>query len=232
MGRVVACLAIALADPRWSPWPLRWWPTSSVRGLERGTGGGGVQRPSPPVSSPPVDDDHVNGLGGDRVDELWPADDFEVLHWVLERFERNGHRVEVGEALRVFPEEHYDSVRESLRRLSSHTYLVAVNGSGSGRGGRPGAPVVTDDIGRALRGVGEWPDNAELLADRMLAVLVEGAVHESDPEKRFKLKAGLEGVGGMTRDVLVGVVAAAITRSTDTARPWSRPRDTIAPDRP
>jgi hypothetical protein len=42
-------------------------------------------------------------IGGDRVDELW-SDDFEVLHWVVERFERNGHSVEVGEALRAsFP---------------------------------------------------------------------------------------------------------------------------------
>jgi hypothetical protein len=147
------------------------------------------------------------------VDELW-SDDFEVLHWVVERFERNGHRVEVGEALRVFPEEHYDSVRESLRRLSSYSYPVAVNGSGTRRGGRPAVPVVADVTGHALRDVGECPDNAELLADRMLAVLVEGAVQEPDPEKRSKLKAGLEGVGGMTRDVLVSVLAATVARST------------------
>jgi hypothetical protein len=40
-------------------------------------------------------------------------------------------------------------------------------------------------------------------------------VNEPDPEKRYKLEAGLKGVGGMTRDVLVDVVAAAIGRSTD-----------------
>jgi hypothetical protein len=165
------------------------------------------------------------------VDELW-SDDFEVLHWVVERFERNGHSVEVGEALRVFPEEHYDSVRESLRRLSSHPYLVTDSGSGPGRGATPATPVVTDATGPALRGVGGWPDNAELLADRMLAVLVEGAVNEPDPEQRYRLKAGLEGVGAMTRDVLVSVLAAAIARATGTARPWPRPPDTIAPDHP
>ena len=165
------------------------------------------------------------------MEELW-SDDFEVLHWVVERFERNGHSVEVGEALRVFPEEHYDSVRESLRRLSSHSHPVAVNGSGTGRGSGPAVPGVGDVTGRALRDVGEWPANAELLADRMLAVLVEGAVQEPDPGKRFKLKAGLEGVGGMTRDVLVSVIAAAIARSTGTT--WTRPRsrDTIAQDYP
>jgi len=163
------------------------------------------------------------------VNESW-SDDFEVLHWVVERFERNGHSVEVGEVLRVFPEEHYDTVRESLRRLSAHSYPVAVHGSGSGRRGEPSACVVTDITGGALRGVSGWPDNAEQLADRMLAVLVEGAVHEPDPEKRFKLRAGLEGAGGMTRDVLVSVVAAAMTKPTETA--WSRPRsrDTIAQD--
>jgi hypothetical protein len=162
------------------------------------------------------------------VDELW-SDDFEVLHWVVERFERNGHSVEVGEALRVFPEEHYDSVREALRRLSCHTYLVAVNGSGPELGGRPATPVLTEVAGRAPRGVGGWPVNAELLADRMLAVLVEGAVNEGDPEKRFKLKAGLQGAGGMTRDVLVSVVAAAIARFTGTAWPWSTPPATRSP---
>ncbi|MCA1696457.1 MAG: hypothetical protein LC749_18010, partial [Actinobacteria bacterium] len=82
-------------------------------------------------------------LGG-LVDELW-SDDFEVLHWVVERFERNGHSVEVGEALRVFPQEHYDSVRESLRRLSSHPYLVALSGSGPGRGATPAQDAI------------EWP---------------------------------------------------------------------------
>jgi hypothetical protein len=166
------------------------------------------------------------------VEELW-SDDFEVLHWVVERFERNGHSVEVGEALRVFPEEHYDSVRESLRRLSSYSHPVAVNGSGTGRGGRSAVPGVADVTGCAMRDVDECPDNAELLADRMLAVLVEGAVQEPDPEKRFKLKAGLEGVGGMTRDVLVSVVAAAMGRSTG-GTTWSRPRhsDTFAQDHP
>lgn len=167
------------------------------------------------------------------VDELW-SDDFEVLHWVVERFEHNGHSIEVGEALRVFPEEQYDSVRASLSRLSTHTYLVAVNGGKHNRGNRhsaepPGASAITE---RALGVAGGWSNKAEALADRILAVLAEGAVSETDPERRFKLKAGLKGVGGMTRDVLVGVVAAALARSDTTHwPPWPRARDTIAHDR-
>src|SRR5918997_3168796 len=170
-------------------------------------------------------------LGGDRVNEL-RSDDFEVLHWVIERFPRHGHSIEVGEALRVFPEDQYDSVRELLRRLSTHTYLVTVNGGGIGRTARTEPPVVQDVTERALRVAGALPDNAELLTDRMLAVLIEGAVNEPDPEKRFKPKAGLEGAGGMTRDVLVDVVRAAIARSTGAVWPGPHSRDTIVQNRP
>jgi 3-deoxy-D-arabino-heptulosonate 7-phosphate (DAHP) synthase len=86
------------------------------------------------------------------------------------------------------------------------------------------------------------PNDAELLADRILTVLVEGVVNEPDLEKRFKLEAGLKGVGGMTRDVLVDVVATAIARSTaatstaatSTAvtQPWSYPYERVAQDHP
>lgn len=166
------------------------------------------------------------------MSDLW-SDDFEVLHWVVERFERNGPSIEVGEVLRVFPEEQYDSVRNSLRRLSTHSYRVAVNGSGQRR-----PPVVADVTERGLSVVSSWPNNAELLADRLVVALVEGAVNEPDPDKRFKLKAGLEGVGGMTRDVLVDVVAAAMAKSAgnstgaspDDAWSWTRPRDAITHD--
>ncbi len=159
---------------------------------------------------------------------LW-SDDFEVLHWFVERFERTGNTIEVGEALRVFPEEQYDSVRDLLRRLSSHTYVVSLGSSGGSRRGAWAPPSEVTE--RALLLSGGFPDNAELLADRMLAVLVEGAVNEPDAEKRFKLEAGLKGVGGMTRDVLVDVLAAAIARSTAaTPRPCPRPYDTLTQD--
>ena len=74
--------------------------------------------------------------------------------------------------------------------------------------------AATDVLRNAVRVASAWPDNAELLADRVLAVLAEGASNETDLEKRSKLKAGLKGVGRMTRDVLVDVVAAAIAPST------------------
>lgn len=165
------------------------------------------------------------------MNELW-SDDFEVLHWVVERFERTGHSIEVGEALRVFPEEQYDSVRNSLLRLSSHSYVVTVDGAGASRAARTGAPVVNEVTDRTLRLVGALPDNVEVLADRILAVLAEGAVSESDPQTRYKLEAGLKGVGGMTRDVLVDVVAAAMARTSAATRTWPRSYEKVANDYP
>jgi hypothetical protein len=159
--------------------------------------------------------------------ESW-SDDFEVLHWVVERFESSGHCIEVGEVLRVFPEQYYDSVRESLRRLSSNSYVVTGNGAELTRTAIGGQPMVNDTTDRALRLVGTTPNEAEHLADRILTVLVEGVVSEPDLEKRFKLEAGLKGIGGMTRDVLVDVVAAAIARSTSSPRSTSPPRSTGA----
>jgi hypothetical protein len=59
-----------------------------------------------------------------------------------------------------------------------------------------------------LRAVGAWPDDAELLADQLLAVLAERAKDEPEPEKRSKLAA----LGGIGRDVVVSVVSTTLAR--------------------
>jgi hypothetical protein len=110
-------------------------------------------------------------------------------------------------------------VLESLRRLSAHTYLVVISDGRSERSATKGSALGKHVAEHAFRVASAWPDNAELLADRILAVLAEGVSNETDLEKRSKLKAGLKGVGRMTRDVLVDVVAAAIARSTGNAWP-------------
>jgi hypothetical protein len=146
------------------------------------------------------------------MDELWSSD-YEVLHWLVERFERSGQRIKEHEIFATFPEDRHDDVRQSLRRLATHGYIDGAR-SGGGLGGH--ADVVHDVVGvheRALRAVGAWPDNAEVLADRMLAVLAERAANEPDPARRSKFATGLKGVGGMTRDLLVEVAGSVISKS-------------------
>ncbi|HET9257065.1 MAG TPA: hypothetical protein VFO16_17960 [Pseudonocardiaceae bacterium] len=160
------------------------------------------------------------------MSELW-SDDFEVMHWVIERFERTGPRIEVGEVLRVFPEEQYDRMMDSVRRMSGQSYVVSIDESGLRHAIGAVSPVrgVTDP---PLHMVGLMPEDAEALADRLLAELAEGSVSEPDPERRFKFEAGLRGVGALTRDLLVDVVAAAMARIHNAPQAWSRPYEPIA----
>lgn len=150
------------------------------------------------------------------MDELW-SDDQDVLTKVVELYESSGEDFEAGEVLEAFPGEQHHAVWQSLRRLSTHGYIETTN-FGRSLGDRTARiHRVTGVTERALRAVGAWPDDAELLADRILTVLAEGAENELEPEKRSKLKAGLRGFGGMTREVLVEVLGAALAKSTGAA---------------
>jgi hypothetical protein len=68
---------------------------------------------------------------------------------------------------------------------------------------------VTDE---ARRAVGQWP-SAEVWVDRLVEALREAAEREPDPERRGRLRAMAEGLGGFARDVAVGVLSGGITQS-------------------
>lgn len=147
------------------------------------------------------------------MDELWSGD-LAVLTKVVELYEKTGDELEPEQLLEAFPGEQHDAVRHSLRRLGTHGYIETLTSGPAFDGSGVQIDVITGVTEKGLRASGAWPDNADLLADRILAVLAEGAEHEPEPEKRSKLKAGLQGVGGMTRDVLVDVLGTALARST------------------
>jgi hypothetical protein len=68
---------------------------------------------------------------------------------------------------------------------------------------------ITDE---ARRAVGQWP-SPEVWADRIVRALLEAADREPDQERRSRLRATAEGLGGFGRDVLVGVLSGGITQS-------------------
>ena len=65
---------------------------------------------------------------------------------------------------------------------------------------------------QARQAVGQWP-SPEVWVDRLVAALREAAEREADPERRGRLRAMAEGLGGFARDVAVGVLSGGITQS-------------------
>jgi hypothetical protein len=65
---------------------------------------------------------------------------------------------------------------------------------------------VTDE---ARQAVGQWPSPAVWVVQ----ALREAAEREPDPEKKGRLRAMAEGLGGFARDVAVGVLSGGITQS-------------------
>ena len=68
---------------------------------------------------------------------------------------------------------------------------------------------VTDE---ARQAVGQWP-SPEVWVDRLVQALREAAEREPDLEKKGRLRAMAEGLGGFARDVAVGVLSGGITQS-------------------
>jgi hypothetical protein len=68
---------------------------------------------------------------------------------------------------------------------------------------------ITDE---ARQVVGQWP-SPEVWVERLVQALREAAEREPDPEKKGRLRAMAEGLGGFARDVAVGVMSGGITQS-------------------
>lgn len=147
------------------------------------------------------------------MDEKWSGDRA-VLTKVVELCESTDEHVEPQRVLDAFPAEEPGAVLRSLRRLGKHDgHIETVTTPALGQGVSQ-ILMIKGVTEKGLRASGAWPNDAELLADRILAVLAERAETEPEPEKRSKLQTGLKGVGGMTRDVLVDVLGAALAKST------------------
>jgi hypothetical protein len=79
-------------------------------------------------------------------------------------------------------------------------------------GGDPNPHTVRAISPEARRAVGQWP-SPDVWVDRLVQALREAAEREPDPEKKGRLRAMAEGLGGFARDVAVGVLSGGITQS-------------------
>jgi hypothetical protein len=62
---------------------------------------------------------------------------------------------------------------------------------------------------RTRRELGSWP-SAPTLVDEIVAALIAAAEIEEEPERKGRLRAAAETIGGIARDLSVAVVAAQI----------------------
>ncbi len=77
-------------------------------------------------------------------------------------------------------------------------------------GGDPNPQMVTGVTAAARRATGQWP-SAEALTDRLLLALQQALDQETDATRKSKLRSAADALTGMGRDVLVAVVASALT---------------------
>lgn len=142
------------------------------------------------------------------MDEIWSGDRA-VLTAVVELYETTGEHIKPRQVVDAFPEEEHDAVLHSLRRLGDHGFIETVTASGMGQNGAREVIAIRGVTEKGLQTSGAWPNNAELLTDRILEALADRARNEPDPKTRSKLQT----IGGVSRDVLVDIVGTAIGKS-------------------
>jgi hypothetical protein len=141
------------------------------------------------------------------VESTWETRDLLVLDAIVRYFDEDDSAVipDVGTFAEITGMDPVQ-VGRAVRALSPRFIKTA-----PGLGGltEVGIMGVTD---AARQAVGQWP-SPEVWVERLVEALHEAAEREADPERRGRLRAIAEGLGGFARDVAVGVLSGGITQS-------------------
>ena len=140
------------------------------------------------------------------MESTWETRDLRVLDAIVRYFdEQDGPEIPDVETFAKLTGMDPGQVGRAVRALSPRFIKT-----GPALGGLTVVPImgVTDE---ARQVVGQWP-SPEVWVDRLVQALREAAERESDPEKKGRLRAMAEGLGGFARDVAVGVLSGGITR--------------------
>jgi hypothetical protein len=141
------------------------------------------------------------------MESTWETRDLPVLDAIVRYFdeEDSSEIPDVGTFARITGMDPVQ-VGRAVRALSPRFIKTA---PGLGSLTEVGIMGVTDE---ARQAVGQWP-SPEVWVDRLVEALREAAEREPDPERRGRLRAMAEGLGGFARDVAVGVLSGGITQS-------------------
>jgi hypothetical protein len=141
------------------------------------------------------------------MEPTWGSRDLPVLNAIVQHFDEHGPDIAT---VKHFAEVTGLEAKEVYRAVMalSPTYLeLSIT-----MGGEEGAAVqgVTDE---ARRAVGQWP-SPDVWADRIVKAYQQAAEQEPDENKRGRLRATAEALGGFGRDLLVEVLATGISKGT------------------
>lgn len=133
-----------------------------------------------------------------------------VLRSVVEIYDETSSPVSVAQLSAATGLDH-ETVGRALIALTDEAPPFFVPLDGSSLAGRQ-ITAASQPTGYARRTVGAWP-TPEAFTDRIVAVLNQAAEDEPDEAQKSKLKTAATVVGGVARDLVVGVASGAIAKS-------------------
>jgi hypothetical protein len=143
------------------------------------------------------------------MESTWESRDLPVLEAVARYIDERGgsHYPKVFDIAEITGRHMTDALRALLALQPTYLEVRSV--------GHPEHWTVARVTDEGRRAVGQWP-SPDLWVERLVEALCEAAEREPDPEKKGRLRAMAEGLGGFARDVAVGVLSGGITQSMGT----------------
>lgn len=143
------------------------------------------------------------------VDATWASRELPVLAAIVRRLDAGADLVNADD---VRAETGLSGVQVcvALRALDADSFLEYEQTAGE-IDAEHATGFVAVVYGQARRAVGSWPE-PENLAAQIAAALRDAAAAEPDEEKKGKLRAAAEVVGGIARSVVIEALAARIGR--------------------
>jgi hypothetical protein len=143
-----------------------------------------------------------------EVESSWESRDLPVLDAVVHYLDEHVDAIPDVAQIAVITGRDPAEVHQALRAMEGHFIHVPDMSVGA-----DAQNYFVDGVTpQARRAVGQWP-SPEVWVDRLVQALREAAEREPDPERRGRLRAMAEGLGGFARDVAVGVLSGGITQS-------------------
>ena len=146
------------------------------------------------------------------IESTWATRDLPILAAALRKVEAGGHSVkqleEIREELGLTPKE----LLAGLSALeSADPPYVEVEYMAGWSDEHAGGGYVSAVSERTRRELGAWP-SANGLLEQLIEALSRAAEDETEPDRRSRLRATADVLGGMARDIAVGAIAARLGR--------------------